>query len=99
LSQGDRESIFQFGQIAPPLGAEIGIPDHIPSVCQKVELARGFSPRLPTCIPGTANGTGLNGKPTCVAHREALQLFGDGLVEATADATFEAIADSQPEFD
>jgi len=30
-------------------------------------------------------------------HRQSLPLFGDGLVEATADATFEAIAASQPD--
>jgi CxxC motif-containing protein (DUF1111 family) len=97
VSQGNLGPIFQFGQIAPPLGAEIGIPDNTPSVCQQVELARGFLPGLPICIPDNSNDTGLNGRPTCVAHREALPLFGDGLVEATADATFEAIAASQPD--
>lgn len=97
LSQSGLDSIFQFGQIAPPLGAEIGIPDNTVSTCQQVESARGFSPDLPTCIAESANDTGLSGKPTCVAHRQSLPLFGDGLVEATDDATFEAIAASQPD--
>ena len=96
LAQGELGRIFQFGQIAPPLGAEIGIPDNTPSVCQQIEYARGFSPELPICIADSPNDTGLSGKPTCVAHREALPLFGDGLVEATADSTFQAIAASQP---
>jgi CxxC motif-containing protein (DUF1111 family) len=30
-----------------------------------------------------------------VAHRQSLPLFGDGLVEATSDATFESIAASE----
>jgi CxxC motif-containing protein (DUF1111 family) len=96
LSQDDLGDIFEFGQIAPPLGAEIGIPDNTPSACQAVEIARGFSPELPTCVAESSNDTGLSGTPTCVAHRQALPLFGDGLVEATADATFEAIAAAQP---
>jgi len=96
LSQANRGRIFQFGQIAPPLGAEIGITDNVPSACQQIELGRGFSPGLPICIPNSANDTGLNARPSCIAHREALPLFGDGLVEATDDASFEAIADSQP---
>jgi len=97
LSQAGLGSIFQFGQIAPPLGAEIGIPDNAPSACQQAELARGFSPDLPTCIADSSNDTGLTGKPTCAARRQSLPLFGDGLVEATDDATFEAIAASQPD--
>ncbi len=96
LSQASVATIFQFGQIAPPLGAQINIPDNTPSACQQVEIARGFSPELPTCIADGPNDTGLSGRPTCVAHRQSLPLFGDGLVEATADATFEAIAASQP---
>jgi hypothetical protein len=46
LSQGDREFIYRFGQTAPPLGAEIGIPDNTPSACQYVEYARDFSQNL-----------------------------------------------------
>lgn len=97
VSQDGHNSIFQFGQIAPPLGAEIGIPDNTPSACQQFEFTRGFSPYLPTCIAYSSNDTGLNGKPTCIAHRQSLPLFGDGLVEATDDASFEAIAASQPD--
>jgi len=97
LSQAGIATIFPFGQIAPPLGAEIGIPDNAPSACQQVEIERGFSPQLPTCIADSSNDSGLSGTPTCVAHRQSLPLFGDGLVEATADETFEAIAASQPE--
>ncbi|HZP46190.1 MAG TPA: di-heme oxidoredictase family protein [Candidatus Binataceae bacterium] len=96
LAQGALGQIFTYGQIAPPLGAEIGIPGNVPSACQEVEIARGFSPELPTCIAESANDSGLTGTPTCVAHRQSLPLFGDGLVEATADATFEAIAAAQP---
>jgi CxxC motif-containing protein (DUF1111 family) len=96
LTQGNLGQIFEFGQIAPPLGAEIGIPDNAPSPCQQVEIARGFSPELPTCVAGSSNDTGLSGTPTCVAHRQSLPLFGDGLVEATADSTFEAIAAAEP---
>jgi len=96
LPQAGVATIFQFGQIAPPLGAQINIPDNSPSVCQDVEIARGFSPELPICIADGSNDTGLSGRPSCVAHRQSLPLFGDGLVEATADATFEAIAASQP---
>jgi CxxC motif-containing protein (DUF1111 family) len=97
VSQDGANSIFQYGQIAPPLGAEIGIPDNAPSPCQQIEFARGFSPDLPTCIADSSDDTGLNGKPTCVAHRQSLPLFGDGLVEATDDASFEEIAASQPD--
>jgi len=97
MSQAGIATIFPFGQIAPPLGAEIGIPDNVPSACQQVEVARGFSPELPTCIADSSNDTGLVGKPTCVAHRQSLPLFGDGFVEATDDSAFEAIAASQPD--
>jgi CxxC motif-containing protein (DUF1111 family) len=95
-TQAGLGTIFPFGQIAPPLGAEIGIPDTVPSACQRVEIARGFSPELPICVADSPNDTGLTGRPTCVAHRQSLPLFGDGLVEATDDASFEAIAASQP---
>jgi CxxC motif-containing protein (DUF1111 family) len=95
LSQANKGTIFQFGQIAPPLGGQIGFPSDSPSTCQQVEMARGFSPDLPTCIAGSSNDKGLSGTPTCIAHRQSLPLFGDGLVEATADSTFQAIAASQ----
>ena len=89
-------TIFQFGMVAAPLGAEIGMPDSAPSVCQQVELARGFTPELPICVPGSSNDTGLTGTPTCIAHRESLPLFGDGLVEAVPDQELEAIQAAQP---
>jgi len=79
-----------------PLGAQIGIPDNTASACQQVEIARGFSPTLPLCVADSANDTGLTGTPTCIAHRQSLPLFGDGLVEATSDQTFESIAASEP---
>jgi CxxC motif-containing protein (DUF1111 family) len=94
--QGDLGTIFPYGEISMPLGAQIGIPDNTPSACQQVELARGFSPNLPICVADSANDTGLTGTPTCIAHRQSLPLFGDGLVEATADRTFQAIAANQP---
>jgi len=59
-------------------------------------MARGFSPSLPICIADSPNDTGLTGTPTCVAHRQSLPLFGDGLVEATDDSTFQAIAAAEP---
>jgi CxxC motif-containing protein (DUF1111 family) len=89
-------AIFPYGTISAPLGAQIGMPDNVPSVCQKEEIARGFSPSLPICVAGSANDTGLTGTPTCIAHRQSLPLFGDGLVEATSDATFQAIAAAEP---
>ncbi len=89
-------TIFPYGIVASPLGAEIGVPDNIASACQQVELARGFSPELPICVPGSPNDTGLTGTPTCIAHREALPLFGDGLVEAVPDQEFLAIQAAQP---
>ena len=89
-------SVFPWGVAAATLGGQIGLPSNTPSLCQRVEMTRGFSPSLPLCIPGTSNDSGLTGKPTCVAHRESLPIFGDGLVEATSDDTFEAIAASQP---
>jgi hypothetical protein len=46
LSQGDHGFIYRFGQIAPPLGAEIGIPENTPSACQYVAYARDFSQDL-----------------------------------------------------
>jgi hypothetical protein len=46
LSQGDREFIYRFGQIASPLGAKIGIPDDTPSAYQYVEYAQDFPQNL-----------------------------------------------------
>jgi CxxC motif-containing protein (DUF1111 family) len=94
--QGALGTIFPYGMISVPLGAQIGIPNNIPSTCQRVEMERGFSPNLPICVADSANDTGLSGTPTCIAHRQSLPLFGDGLVEATADQTFEAIAAAEP---
>ena len=55
-----------------------------------------FSPDLPMCVADSANDTGLTGTPTCIAHRLSLPLFGDGLVEATSDQTFQSIAAAEP---
>ena len=87
--------IFSDGVAAATLGGQIGLIGNSSSTCQQVELARGFSYKLPICMPGTSNDTGLTGTPTCIAHREALPIYGDGLVEATADSTFEQIAANQ----
>ncbi len=87
--------IFPNGVAAATLGGEIGLQNDQASACQQVEEARGFSYKLPICIPGTANDTGTTGAPTCIAHRESLPIYGDGLVEATADETFEQIAAGQ----
>ncbi len=89
-------TIFAYGMESVPLGAQIGIPDNTPSACQQVEFARGFSPNLPMCVADSANDSGLTGTPTCIAHRQSLPLFGDGLVEATSDQTFATIAANQP---
>src|SRR5271170_14776 len=67
-------SIFPFGVTAPEDGAAIGIPDNVPSACQQVEFARGFSPNLPICVADGSNDTGLSGTPTCIAHRQSLPL-------------------------
>jgi CxxC motif-containing protein (DUF1111 family) len=95
-AQANAGVAFPFGVTAPPLGGEIGIPDNVPSPCQQVEMARGFTPNLPIYIADGPNDTGLAGTPTCIAHRQSLPLFGDGLVEATDDSTFSAIAAAQP---
>lgn len=87
--------IFPYGIAAATLGGEIGLADDRASTCQQVEETRGFSYKLPICIPGTSNNTGTTGTPTCIAHRESLPIYGDGLVEATADETFEQIAANQ----
>jgi CxxC motif-containing protein (DUF1111 family) len=91
----DSTLIFPDGVAAATLGGQIGLIGNSASTCQQVELARGFSYKLPICMPGTSNDTGLTGTPTCIAHREALPIYGDGLVEATADSTFEQIAANQ----
>jgi len=95
IAESGGSPIFPYGVTAPPLGAQIGILDNTPSTCQDVELARGFSPKLPLCTVGSTNDSGLVGVPTCVAHRQSLPLFGDGLVEATEDGAFQAIAAAQ----
>jgi CxxC motif-containing protein (DUF1111 family) len=95
-AQAKMGTAFPFGVTAPPLGGAIGIPDNVPSPCQQVEMARGFTPNLPICIADGPNDSGLTGTPTCIAHRQSLPLFGDGLVEATDDSTFAAIAAAQP---
>jgi CxxC motif-containing protein (DUF1111 family) len=95
-AQASMATIFPYGLESVPLGAQIGIPDNTPSACQQVEFARGFSPNRPMCIADGANDIGLTGTPTCIAHRQSLPLFGDGLVEATSDQTFQAIAANEP---
>jgi CxxC motif-containing protein (DUF1111 family) len=55
--------------------------------------ASTYSPTLPLCDP-TSQSFAKGGN--CIAERESIQLMGDGLVEATADSTFERIAADEP---
>jgi CxxC motif-containing protein (DUF1111 family) len=94
MMQNENE-IFSNGVAAATLGGQIGLRSNTASTCQQTEIDRGFNWQLPICIPGSSNDTGLTGTPTCVAHRESLPIYGDGLVEATADSTFQQIAAGQ----
>jgi hypothetical protein len=87
-------AIFPFGDMAPILGGQITAPDNKPSLCQR-QLMRTttFRPTLPVC--DTASQDFVNGG-NCLGERESLPLMGDGLVEATADRTFERLAASEP---
>jgi CxxC motif-containing protein (DUF1111 family) len=88
------QTIFPFGDQAPILGGQISSLNNIPSTCQRqLMTASTYNPRLPVCDT-TSAGFAKGGN--CVSERESLPLMGDGLVEATADSTFEEIAANQP---
>jgi len=86
--------IFANGVESTPLGCQITSPRCLKSRCQNIELKRTtFRSNLKTCDPTSAAfAAGSN----CAAERQATPLFGLGFVEAVADATFTALAASQP---
>jgi len=87
-------TIFPNGVFATPIGCQITHPSCTRSACQTEEATRTtFATNLAICDPTSlafANNT------NCTAERQATPLFGFGLVEAVADATFDGIASSQP---
>ena len=86
--------IFHAGLAAVPLGCQLTSPGCQLSACQKEEAARtGFISSLPICDPTSA---AFAGGANCTAQRQPTALFGLGMVEATDDATFVALARSQP---
>ena len=86
--------IFQQGVEAEPLGCQITTPGCRLSACQKEEASKTtFTTTLPTCDPGSS---GFQKGGNCVSGRAALGAFGDGLVEAVADETFQQLAQSEP---
>jgi len=85
--------IFPQGIESEPLGCQITAPGCQLSACQEEEASKTtFSTSLITCDPSSPAFT--NGG-NCVTGRAALPLFGDGLVEAMADSTFQQIAQNQ----
>jgi hypothetical protein len=92
-TQGGR-IIFGDGLAAAPLGCQLTSPNCQLSACQNEEAARTtFSPSLPICDPLSA---AFVARKNCTAEHQAIALFGLGMVEATDDAKFTAIASSQP---
>ena len=92
-TQGD-QPIFPFGDVSPILGGQISSLSNTPSACQLEVMSKStYSPMLPVCDP-TSEGFAKGGN--CVGERLSLPLMGDGLVEATADATFQRIAAYEP---
>jgi len=89
-----KTGIFPQGLEAEPLGCQITAPGCQLSPCQQEEVAKTtFSTNLGTCDPTSAD---FQGGGNCVVGRSALETFGDGLVEAVSDQTFEQIAASEP---
>jgi mono/diheme cytochrome c family protein len=89
-----KTTIFPQGVEAEPLGCQITAPGCQLSPCQKEEVAKTtFSTDLATCDPTSAD---FRSGDNCVVGRSALATFGDGLVEAVSDQTFERIAESEP---
>lgn len=86
--------IFTSGVGAEPLGCQLTAPGCQLSPCQQEEAAEStFQTDLPTCDPSSAE---FAGGENCVVGRAATPLFGLGLVEAVADATFERLAQNEP---
>jgi len=89
-----KTTIFPQGVEAEPLGCQITAPSCQLSLCQQEEVAKTtFSTDLTTCDPTSAD---FRSGGNCVVGRSALATFGDGLVEAVSDQTFEQIAQSEP---
>jgi Di-haem oxidoreductase, putative peroxidase len=89
-----KTTIFSQGVEAEPLGCQITAPGCQLSPCQQEEVAKTtFSTDLATCDPKSAD---FRSGGNCVVGRSALATFGDGLVEAVSDQTFERIAESEP---
>ena len=89
-----KATIFPQGVEAEPLGCQITAPGCQLSPCQQEEVAKTtFSTDLATCDPKSAD---FRSGGNCVVGRSALATFGDGLVEAVSDQTFERIAESEP---
>ena len=89
-----KATIFPQGVEAEPLGCQITAPGCQLSPCQQEEVAKTtFSTDLATCDPKSAD---FRSGGNCVVGRSALSTFGDGLVEAVSDQTFERIAESEP---
>jgi len=89
-----KTTIFSQGVEAEPLGCQITAPGCQLSPCQQEEVAKTtFSTDLATCDPTSAD---FRSGGNCVVGRSALATFGDGLVEAVSDQTFERIAESEP---
>jgi Di-haem oxidoreductase, putative peroxidase len=93
-TQGAR-AIFANGISAEPLGCQITAPGCQLSACQQEEVSKTtFNTNLPTCDPTSAEYLGGG---NCVVGRAAVPLFGDGLVEAVDDQTFEKLAQLEPD--
>ena len=89
-----KQTIFPQGMEAEPLGCQITAPGCQLSPCQEEEAARTtFNTNLAVCDPTSAD---FLGGSNCVSGRAALAIFGDGLIEAVSDQTFEQIAESEP---
>jgi CxxC motif-containing protein (DUF1111 family) len=87
-------TIFPSGLEATPLGCQITHPSCKKSLCQQEEATRTtFSTTLPICDP---TSSAFNRGRNCTAERQSTPLFGFGFIEAVADSTFTAIANSQP---
>jgi CxxC motif-containing protein (DUF1111 family) len=89
------ETIFPNGVEATPLGCQLTHENCVRSTCQdELAAATTFATTLPICDPtNDAFAAGDN----CSAERQSTPLFGFGLIEAVADATFDAIAANQPD--
>jgi hypothetical protein len=86
--------VFPKGIQGEPQGCPITAPGCQLSACQQEEAAKTtYSTSLVTCDSTSAD---FHSGGNCVVGRSALPLFGDGLVEAVSDDTFDQIAKSEP---